>query len=307
LEMFPERGDFLPTLIISDPATAARGTGANIGEQDRLVIFEVEQIGCAGVEMVLTALACGAGRVIIACDPQTPLNIREALERQTQIARAILSGLGMAQDRVRVTTNLPDDSHSEGAARQARPEPAGTLPEGFSNQLEKRALIRLATQHLFDQSGARDAHLPLPEGSPFGTVHIDASACTLCRACATVCPSGALSSSDPMPRLLFRESSCHQCGFCEALCPEGAIRLEPRLLCDPDRIEAQVVLHEAVPFRCIECGAPFASPAMVTRMERKLAGHWMYAGARQLRRLRMCRTCRTRDALISKDAALWEL
>jgi ferredoxin len=108
-----------------------------------------------------------------------------------------------------------------------------------------------------------------------------------------------------MPRLLFRESSCHQCGFCEALCPEGAIRLEPRLLCDPDRIEAQVVLHEAVPFRCIECGAPFASPAMVTRMERKLAGHWMYAGTRQLRRLRMCRTCRTRDALISKDAALW--
>ena len=307
LEKFPGRGDFPPTLIISDQATAARGTGANTGEQDRLVIFEVEQIGCAGLDMVLTAFAYGAGTVIISCDPQTPLKIRDALELQMQIARAILGGLGMAQDRVRFASALPEDSHSEEPAGQARPEPAGTLSDGFSDQLEKRVLIRLMVQHLYNQSGARDAHLPLPEGSPFGTVHVDASTCTLCRACTAVCPSGALSSGGPMPRLLFRESSCHQCGFCKALCPEGAIRLEPRLLCDPDRIEAQVVLHEAVPFRCIECGAPFASPAMVTRMERKLAGHWMYAGARQLRRLRMCRTCRTRDALISKDAALWEL
>ncbi len=104
LEKFPERGDFLPTLVISDPATAARGKGANMGERDRMVIFEVEQIGYAGLEMVLTALACGAGRVIIACDPQTPLKIREALERQTHIARAILGGLGMAQDRVRLAS-----------------------------------------------------------------------------------------------------------------------------------------------------------------------------------------------------------
>ena len=79
----------------------------------------------------------------------------------------------------------------------------------------------------------------------------------------------------------------------------------PRLFCDPGAVETPTVLHEAEPFRCVACGAPFASPAMITRMEKKLTGHWMYANERQLRRLRMCRVCRTRDALTSKDVTLW--
>lgn len=304
LEMCPERGDFLPTLIISDSETA----GANMDERnhDRLIIFEVEQIGCVGLEMLLTALVYGAGRVIVACDPQNPLKIRKALEWQTQIACAILNGLGMPEDKVQFAIALPEDNHSEGTACRpagpdARPGTPETLPEVFSLQHEKRTLIRLATQYLHDQFGAQQSCLPLPSGSPFGAVGVSTDRCTLCMACAVACPSGALSACGDTPRLSFRESRCHQCGLCETVCPEGAIRLEPRLLCDPERTEAQVVLHEAVPFHCIECGAPFASPAMITRMEHKLAGHWMYAGARQLRRLRMCRTCRTRDALASKD------
>ena len=86
---------------------------------------------------------------------------------------------------------------------------------------------------------------------------------------------------------------------------KGAIQLLPRLLCDPEALEAPEVLHEAEPFRCIECGCPFASPAMVNRMQEKLKGHWMYANERQLRRLQMCRTCRTRDALMSQDMKSW--
>jgi hypothetical protein len=61
------------------------------------------------------------------------------------------------------------------------------------------------------------------------------------------------------------------------------------------------VLREAEPFRCIECGEPFASQAMISRMQEKLTGHWMYSSDRQMSRLRMCRACRTRDALMAKD------
>ncbi len=83
------------------------------------------------------------------------------------------------------------------------------------------------------------------------------------------------------------------------------MRLLPRMLCDPDAVEAPAVLNEAEPVRCVECGVPFASQAMISRIRGKLAGHWMYGGDRQLRRLQMCRTCRTRDALSSQDIEDW--
>ena len=66
-----------------------------------------------------------------------------------------------------------------------------------------------------------------------------------------------------------------------------------------------MVLHEVEPFRCVECGVPFATRAMIDRMKDKLTGHWMYADERQLRRLQMCGTCRTRDALSSQDMKSW--
>jgi hypothetical protein len=50
---------------------------------------------------------------------------------------------------------------------------------------------------------------------------------------------------------------------------------------------------------------PFASQAMINRIQGKLMGHWMYTDERQLRRLQMCRTCRTRDALLSQDMKTW--
>jgi hypothetical protein len=55
----------------------------------------------------------------------------------------------------------------------------------------------------------------------------------------------------------------------------------------------------------VVCDVPFATQAMIDRMQDKLSGHWMYTGERQLRRLRMCRTCRTRDALTSQDVNVW--
>ena len=164
--------------------------------------------------------------------------------------------------------------------------------------------MRAAVQHLYDQSGMRQPRLPLPSGSLFGAVAVAAS-CTLCMACVAACPSGALSAGGTAPRLAFRESRCHQCGLCREVCPEKAIQLLPRMLCDPGAVEAATVLREAEPFRCVECGVPFAAPAMVASMQKKLMGHWMYANERQLRRLQMCRTCRTRDALASQDVTVW--
>ncbi len=86
-----------------------------------------------------------------------------------------------------------------------------------------------------------------------------------------------------------------------AACPEEAIELVPRLLLDVEAIEKPEVLHEMEPFNCVECGRPFASEAMVSRVQEKLKGHWMYKSDKQIRRLQMCRTCRTTDALTTGD------
>jgi ferredoxin len=120
-------------------------------------------------------------------------------------------------------------------------------------------------------------------------------------ACVGACPSGALVAGGDVLRLSLVESRCHQCGFCLAVCPEQAIRLQPRLLWNSAAADMPAVLREVEPFRCVECGEPFAAPAMISRMEEKLNGHWMFGGKRQRRRLRMCRTCRTRDALTAGE------
>ena len=312
LECRPEGTAFLPTLVIMDMDTAEgrKLSGVDGGTQDRRITFEVEQIGTVGLEMLLAALVYGAGNIVVACGAQNPPEIRKAVERQADMSRAILRGLGMPEDNIRFSAIPPEASLSgEGtsaaAGPEAKPEHPLLPPATFSPGHDKRTLVRRATQHLYDHSGAGQPSIPLPEGSPFGTVAVDSAVCTLCMACAVTCPSGALSARGDAPRLEFTESRCHQCGLCEEACPERAIRLLPRLLCDRSAVETPVVLNEAEPFRCIECGAPFASQAIINRIQSKLTGHWMYAADRQLRRLKMCGACRTRDALGSQDMNSW--
>ena len=286
-----------PAVVISDSETAERAT------DDGHIHFKVEQIGHAGLELLLAALTFGAGSISVACGPQNPAEIRKAVEWQVQMAGAILQGLGMPAGIVRFAGDVNGGAEAGPTApcRPALPPAHDTL----SRVPDGRTGVRLAAQHLYDLSGAKQPRLPMPEGSPFGAVAVDPAACTLCMACAVACPSGALSAGRDTPRLSFIESRCHQCGLCKDACPEDAIRLLPRIFCDPAAVDAPAVLREAEPFRCVVCGVPFATQAMIDRMQDKLTGHWMYAGERQLRRLRMCRTCRTRDALTSQDVNVW--
>jgi ferredoxin len=165
--------------------------------------------------------------------------------------------------------------------------------------------VRASAQLLYERSGACEPSLPLPAGACFGTVGLTAARCTLCMACVAACPTGALSARGDAPRLEFRESLCRQCGVCAKTCPEGALTPQPRLLCDPEAVDAPAVLHEVEAARCLACGAAFASKAMVGRMRDRLRGHWMYADERQLRRLELCGACRARDTLGSEDVRRW--
>ncbi|MHB8808634.1 MAG: 4Fe-4S binding protein [Desulfobulbaceae bacterium] len=295
-----------PELILYDGEIDEEALPGLIGETaPQRLLIAVEEIGRMGLDVLLSALAYGAGSVTLVCSPSRPAAIREVLTRQVRVARTILNGLRIPGERLRLVV-YPEEGCGRG---QAAADPVFSItdlsaipPAAFSFVHDARTLVRLAGQHLYESSGTRQPVVPLlPGDAPFGAVAIDAKSCTLCMACAGACPSGALAASGDVPRLTLKESRCHQCGLCVAACPEDAVRLLPRLLCDVDAADTPVVLREAEPFKCVECGAVFASLAMIERMQEKLSSHWMYGSDRQRRRLRMCRTCRTRDALMARD------
>ena len=140
----------------------------------------------------------------------------------------------------------------------------------------------------------RSAVIQLPKGTPLGEVQVDKSKCTLCMGCVAVCPAGAILDNKERPCLSFIEWNCVQCGLCENTCPEKAISLQARLLTDSNARMGRRVLNEEEPFKCLDCGKPFTTQSMISRMEEKLSGHRMFQGE-GLRKLKLCEDCRVKE------------
>jgi ferredoxin len=299
-------GNVLPDIFLYDQNIDGnllkRQGGSTV---DCSIYVEVEDIGRIGLEVMLVALAYGAGSVTLICDMHSPVDVREALKQQIELGREILQGLNMPVDCINFVL-WPQSSRQNATEADNFVPYAFNFPTAgsgrsitqatFSFEHDKRTLIRLAAQHLFDAYKTAQPGIVLPTGAPFGAVLIEES-CSLCMACVGACPSGALVAGGDEPSLSLVESRCHQCGFCVEVCPENALRLLPRLLCNIEAADTKVLLRKVESFKCIVCGEPFASQAMIGRMQEKLRGHWMYQSNRQVKRLQMCRTCRIRDAL----------
>ena len=259
------------------------------------LFIAVDEIGLLGVDLLLATLAYGAAGVALVGNSKVPVAIEEALQREVGLGTTIIEGLQLPADCLCFASrmdDLPDLPWRGGRS-------AG-VSVGFTFTHEKRALTRLAAEHLLPGDGRAQQIIALPVGSPFGAIVIEA-ACSLCMACVGACPAEALIADGDAPQLSFIESRCHQCGLCRAACPENCLTLQPRLLCDRRIADCPTVVYETEPYLCIECGLPFASANMVGRMQEKLAGHWMYSTSRQVRRLQMCRTCRIQDVFTEGD------
>jgi ferredoxin len=156
----------------------------------------------------------------------------------------------------------------------------------------KRGVSLLALHHLYEVAPAPVDVLPLASGAPFGSLAIDTAGCTLCLACVSACPTGALIDNPDRPMLRFIEDACVQCGLCKATCPEKVITLKPQLDFR-DTARSPALIKEEDPAQCIRCGRPFGASGAIERVIDKLAGkHWMYMQAATLERIRMCDECR---------------
>ena len=284
-----------PSLVFHDAASAAaleETLGPAMAE--RILPVAVEEIGSVGLDAWLACLAYGAEAVVLLTCDRTPPQVIEALQEQAATAQAILSGMGYAEDRLRMI----NADQPTAALRML-----GTLPAGQSRQpatfatpaADKRGTLRLALQHLQVNAPATRRITALPAGAPFGEVRVNAAACTLCMSCVSSCPTHALLDGRGLPQLNFREWNCVQCGLCERTCPEDAITLSPRFLHDQEARERPRILHEEQPVCCIACGKPFATKSVLDKLSRKLEGHWMFQTEEARRRMQMCEDCRVRD------------
>jgi ferredoxin len=247
-----------------------------------VIPVEVGNIEGIGHAEMMAALGVGFCEVTILAGPRDDLT---APESELALAQAIVAGTGADGSALRlITPGDPDDLTAALYDRGAQIRVNDTiLPLGG-----RREVTRLAASAL----PAPDAPIPLPQGAPYGAVVIDTDACTLCLACVSLCPVGALGDNPDKPQVRFQETACLQCGICANTCPENAITLVPRLNLDNTALSHQV-LHEEEPFDCISCGKPFGVRSTIEAIIEKLEGkHWMYTASDNSRLIQMCDDCR---------------
>ncbi|GEN26623.1 formate hydrogenlyase subunit 6 [Halovibrio variabilis] len=288
LGAYREAGGQVPVLrfITHDSQDAERATGRV--PAGHVIDVPLEELGAAGHDQWLTALAAGAAEVRIQLHPDMPARLSAFLTDQVAQAQTLLDALGL--DRARVTLIDVADT----AARDALPaltpltDAPLNLPEPEKRARLNRVLARLA--ELGVPSGERVA---MPAGAAYGAIEVDRDACTLCHACVSNCPTPALKSGSDQPALSFLEADCVQCGLCEQACPENAITLVPGFLAEGAR-ETRHICHEEAAFECVNCGKPFATVSTVATIKEKLANHPYFAGEAMIR-LEMCEDCRVKD------------
>jgi len=265
------------------------------GVPARVIPLALWHTASIGVELWLSAIAYGASQVWLLMTNEEAPQYRKALREQMDVAQAILTGMGYHGQHFRIL-DAADRHDLAGLDLQLRVAPAQTVAQaaGFAAQIDKRATLELALDHLTAQSETLADVIALPAvASPFGGLAIDKQACTLCLSCVNACPASALQDNPDRPQLRFIEKNCVQCGLCVKTCPEDALALLPRLTLTAQRRDA-VVLNEMQPYACIRCSRPFGTLKAIEAMLGKLAGHAMFQGA-AADRLKMCGDCRVID------------
>ncbi|RUR31929.1 4Fe-4S dicluster domain-containing protein [Vreelandella andesensis] len=288
LAAYREAGGQVPVMrfITHDCLDAERN--ADVVTPGHLLDVPLEELGAAGHDQWLTALANGAAEVRIQLHDDMPPRLTAFIAHQIAQAHVLLEALG--HDTSRVKLLKPEQVEERDALPNLMPliGTALTFTEPYKRARFNQVLATLAALG----APSNDRHV-MPKGSAYGGIQVDREACTLCHACVSNCPTPALKSGGDTPALSFLEADCVQCGLCEQACPEDAITLLPGFLAASDR-DTRHICHEEAAFECIGCGKPFATASTIATIKAKLADHPYFAGD-ALARLEMCEDCRVKD------------
>lgn len=293
LGTYVRSGGEAPVLLVHDEAHGFDLIGAMArhgrGLPARILPFAVNEVTQLGLDAILTAFAYGAERLCFLV-PEKRRHELSGLEQQRAYALAILEGLG--HEGTRLDLIVEDDPSVVETVLwdlgSLTPMPAGDfLPLG-----QKRSLLRAALDSLHEHAPQKPERIALPEGAPFGRVKVDVEGCTLCLACVSACPTGALIDNPDRPQLRFQEDACVQCGLCESTCPESVITLEAGVSFD-EAAKLPAIVKEEEPFHCVRCQKPFGTKSSIEKIVAMLGEkHAMFQDGGAIDRIRMCEDCR---------------
>jgi ferredoxin len=295
LSVYREAGGENPIVLLHDEDHGAAMIDALARHGDGLpanvLPVAVNEVTQVGLETIAAAFAFGASALRLLARGR-PRHDIAGLRQTLVLAEQILSGLGFGPD---CSALIESDDPDELGAQLYGLVPGDPVaqPANFTAAGGKRDVMRLALRELQRVAPKPADLIALAEGAPFGAVEVNIEGCTLCLACVSACPTGALSDNPDKPMLRFTEDACVQCGLCKATCPEKVITLSPRLDFSAATALART-LKEEEPFACTRCGKPFGTKSSIERVIAKLEGkHWMYEGAQsRIELLKMCDDCR---------------
>lgn len=263
--------------------TIARHARHADGLADDLIPFAIEHTDRFGHAEMLAALGAGFAEVLLLADSEEDAAV---LEPQLQLTHAMLTGASSQSERIRLVSVKQLSSAAEHASTACDP----VLLLGGRRDITRVTAAAITTK----AGGSTDQAIALPTGAPYGAIEINSDKCTLCLACVSLCPTGALADHPDRPEVQFTENACVQCGVCESTCPETAIQLIPQLELSKSALEKRA-LHGEDPFECISCGKPFGVASTINRIVEKLEGnHWMYTNTDNLQLVKMCDDCRVK-------------
>lgn len=288
-------GAAVPALLVVHGVAQAEAVQLAVGGRSVLTLV-ADPLPAFGEELWLEAFALGAEGLVLLDDAQLAPASRELLAGRVAQARLQLQGLGIPAQRLSFVgvegLGAWLDARSRNAHPEVGPSSAMSLAASAPGRSTTKRLAQLDSLSRLGSDAAAVAQVELPTGACFGEVRVDRQRCTLCMACANLCPTGALSSdTHGTPRLLFAEDACVQCGLCERGCPEQAITLHARLRPQASQRGATRVLNEDALLPCNACGTLFISRKLLQSSFERLKDHPVLAqGGRE--RLMMCPSCR---------------
>ena len=278
--------------LITEAARFSRGLPSDV------IPYEVDNVELIGHAEVLAAVGAGASEALILKSPHTS---ETAITNQIGLVHRLLIATEIDPSRVRIL-NVDDSETLETALYGTRMPPLEH--EEIALLGGRRELAKNVMAAFVGHDGESSLSIPLEFGDPYGVIEVDSDKCTLCLACVSQCPTGALNDRSDRPEINIVENACVQCGLCANTCPEQAIVLKPQMSFGKQTLE-QSSLHGEDPFECIECGRPFGVKSTIERIIEKLDGkHWMYTDSDNTRLVKMCDDCRVNAQYHDENAPL---
>jgi ferredoxin len=273
----------------------------------RLLPVQVPCLRYVSDAAMLGAIRLGAAGVgLLGCEA-CPNGERTLLLQKLELAQQVLDAFGLGSGRVRLLTvdegTRPDGLQALHTFSASLGDAAPLPPKGRRyHATGNREVLADAIEAFISATGKEVGGLRLSPEQPFALAAVNDSGCTLCRACATVCPTHAFAFDVDAQTLSFKHIACVNCGLCEQVCPENVITLRRELYLERAGLDyVEVARDELV--RCARCDKPYINRRALEIIQARLRGAEAvldFSGQRE-RLLGMCPDCRAIAALAEME------